>query len=74
MKKKGTINTIKFMYWGKEDKNVCTHKDNEYYSHFSSVEQGIQHFENLGYKVIYIGTSTSSATGCYIEEYKIRFE
>lgn len=64
---------IKIMYWNKKDNNICVHKDDEYYKHFSSVDSVKEHFINLGYELEHNSNSIAK-TGCIVEEYTINKE
>lgn len=62
---------VKFMYWNKDKKeDICVHKDEEYYRHFSNIEEAKKHFKDLGF---YIQKQSDyiADTGCIVEEYFI---
>lgn len=67
---KNNHHIIKLMYWNKFDDNICVHKDNHYYKHFSNIKEVKNHFKSLNYEMSkkdeYI-----AKTGCIVEEYLI---
>lgn len=61
---------VKLMYFDKTNDNICVHKDNGYYKHFSSIDDAINHFEKLNFGV-YKQHEYVSDNGCIVEEYYI---
>lgn len=61
---------IEFMYWNKNDDNVCVHKDGEYYKHFENIDSAKEHFTNLGF-MLTKESNHIAETGCIVEEYFI---
>ena len=62
--------SIKFMYWNKEDTDICTHKDDSYYRHFKNLNEAKKHFTNLGFN-LEKNNQYIAPTGCIVEEYFI---
>lgn len=65
---KHSAHEMKLMYFRTND--VCCHIDGEYFRHFKSVEDGIEHFENRGYSVFHMKDETA-VTGCKVKHYNI---
>ena len=59
---------LQFMYWNKNDANVCVHKDGDIYKHFKSIDLAKEHFNNLGFVLTKEGKYIAE-TGCIVEEY-----
>lgn len=59
---------VKLMYFRTD--NVCCHIDGEYFKHFKSVEEGINHFQNKGY-VVSPKKEETAVTGCKVQHYYI---
>ena len=59
---------LKLMYFRTND--VCCHIDGEYFKHFKSVEEGVEHFQNRGYTVNY-EKDEAAVTGCTVKHYNI---
>lgn len=61
---------IKIMYFD-SDNNVCVHKNNEYYRHFKTEQDVLEHFEQLGYHYNYISHTRSPQTNCHVIKYTL---
>lgn len=63
------IHHIEIMYFNPD--NVIVHKEHEFYKSFSSENDAIKHFNNLGYTEYLTEEGFSSQTGCVIKRYEI---
>lgn len=63
------LNHLKIMYWeGKQNEDVVTHKNGEFFKRFNSVTAAKDYFKNSGQVLTVLGSKISK-TGCIVDEF-----